>query len=160
MKRREFFDELTDAVRERLPPPQREFTARSTMNLLKIHYGANYRVHYEVMLLAEQDIIELGLHFEDGPESTSRLLAHFDERIVEIKHSLGEHAELERWTKSWGHLAEVRPLDTLNAALASELAERLATYIVTLQPVLADAYDQGLVSGKPRPSTFPRFRRG
>src|SRR5690606_8496669 len=86
LKRREFFSALREATRAGLPEPLRSFEHRSTMNLLKIHYGANYRVHYEAMISTESGFTEIGLHFEDGPQSTSRLLEHFDQYILEIKH--------------------------------------------------------------------------
>jgi hypothetical protein len=160
LRRREFFDEIVDTVQERLPAGMQKFNHRQTMNLLKVHYGANYRVHYEVSFITEIGLIEVGLHFEDGPESTTRLLQHFDQYIVEIKHLLGQQCELERWTKSWGHLYEVYPIGPLTPAFARQLAGRLALMIETLQPILDDAYDLGLVSHTPRPSTFrPRFRR-
>ncbi len=160
LKRREFFDEVVDAVQEQLPAGMQPFQQRQTMNLLKIHYGANYRVHFEASFVTEIGFIEVGLHFEDGPESTTRLLEHFDQYIVEIKHLLGQQVELERWTKSWGHLYEVHPIQPLTPAFARQIASRLALMITTLQPILDDAYDLGLVAMTPRPSTFrPRFRR-
>lgn len=156
LKRREFFAEITDALKDRLPAEMQSFNSRYTMNLLKIHYGENYRIHYEVWINTDTGFVELGLHFEDGPESTSRLLAHFDRHIVEIKHELGIHCELERWTKSWGHLYETRSIEPLTVPFAGEVAERIARMIVVLQPILDDAYELGLVSMTPRPSTFHR----
>lgn len=160
LKRRDFFDEVVDTVQEQLPAGMLPFQQRQTMNLLKIHYGANYRVHFEASFITEIGLIEVGLHFEDGPESTTRLLEHFDQYIVEIKHLLGQQVELERWTKSWGHLYEVHTIQPLIPAFARHIAGRLALMIVTLQPILNDAYDLGLAPVTPRPSTFrPRFRR-
>jgi hypothetical protein len=164
LKRREFFSALRDATRAGLPEQMRGFEHRATMNLLKIHYGANYRVHYEAMISSESGNIEVGLHFEDGPESTGRLLEHFDQYILEIKHGLGETCELERWTKSWGHLFEAYPLEPLTRTYVEQLAGRLAQMIIVLQPILDEAYELELVSREPRPSTgrgrFGRRRRG
>lgn len=160
LKRREFFRLVRDEALSQLPADMREPHTRSTMNLLKVHYQPNYRVHYEVMISAQSELAEVGLHFEDGPESTTRLLEHFDCRILEIKHELGEQAELERWTKSWGHLFEVHELEPLTIGFARQIAERLTRYIQTLEPILEDAYEQGLVPREPRPSTGGRrFRR-
>ncbi len=100
LTRREFFTDIAESVRASLPTDERALETRQTMNLLKLHYGANYRVHYEAWIAAERGWLELGLHFEDGPGSTQRLLAYFDRYIVEIKHELGAEAELERWTQS------------------------------------------------------------
>lgn len=155
-KRREFFAEVTEAVKEKLPPEMQGFKSRYTMNLLKIHYGENYRVHFETWINTETGFVELGLHFEDGPESTTRLLEHFDRYIVEVKHELGTHCELERWTKSWGHLYETHPIQPLTSSFANEMAGRMAKMIEVLQPILDEAYELGLVSMTPRPSTFRR----
>lgn len=160
LKRREFFAEITDALNDRLPAGMQSFNSRYTMNLLKIHYGENYRIHYEVWINTDTGFVELGLHFEDGPESTSRLLSHFDRHIVEIKHELGIHCELERWTKSWGHLYETHPIRPLTDDFVEEIADRLVRMIDVLQPILDDAYNAGLAPTTPRPSTFRRrFRR-
>jgi hypothetical protein len=160
LTRRDFFSDLTTAVQTALAGrDERELTAHQTMNLLKLHYGANYRVHYEVWISTDKGHVELGLHFEDGPASTERLLRHFDACIVELKHELGPAAELERWTQSWGHLFELHPLEPLSAVFAARLGERVARYIDVLQPLLDEAYERGLVPHEPHPSTFhQRFR--
>jgi hypothetical protein len=159
LRRRDFFGAVSEAVRVRLPVELASFRARSTMNLLKIQYGANYRIHYEVWVNSELGLIEVGLHFEDGPESTTRLLLYFDQYILEIKHLLGTEVELERWTKSWGHLHETHPLSPLTRELADRLGDRVARMIVVLQPILEEAYQLGLVAREPRPGTGGRFGR-
>lgn len=160
LKRREFFEEVTDRVREGLPAERQSFNARHTMNLLKIHYGANFRIHYEAWINTDTGFIELGLHFEDGPASTSKLLDHFDQHIIEIKHELGTHCELERWTRTWGHLYETLPIRPLTDDLVAEVADRLTSMIQVLQPLLDEAYATGLAPTTPRPSTFRRRFRG
>jgi hypothetical protein len=159
LRRRDFFEAVSAAMRVRLPAELAAFRARSTMNLLKIQYGANYRIHYEVWVNSELGLIEVGLHFEDGPESTTRLLLYFDQYILEIKHLLGTEVELERWTKSWGHLHETHPLTPLTRELADRLADRVARMIVVLQPILEEAFQLGLVAREPRPGTGGRFGR-
>lgn len=92
--RREFFGEVAEQLRALLPDERQGFESRHTMNLMKVHYGANYRIHYEVWINTEKQYVELGLHFEDGPASTERLLRHFDRHILEIKDLLGVEVEL------------------------------------------------------------------
>lgn len=160
LTRRDFFTDLLEAVRRGLPPERQEFESRQTMNLLKISYGANYRIHYEAWINAERGYVELGLHFEDGPASTERLLRHFEASILELKDLLGAGIELERWTQSWGHIFELHPVEPLSASFAERLAARLALQIIVLQPILDEAYERGLAPRTPRPSTFhERFRR-
>ncbi len=161
MRRQEFINEVCLLVEQALPPGQRDFRSRKTLNLLKIHFNDNYRIHYELMILAERKIVEIGLHFEDGPKSTDQLLRHFDNHIVEIKHELGQEVELERWTKSWGHLFEVVPLRPLTREYAIALGGRLVRFICVAQPILDEAFEAGLVSlaphaASPRPRFFAR----
>jgi hypothetical protein len=159
LTRRDFFAGIAEATQRLLPVERQSFEQRATMNLLKVHYGANYRIHYEVWINTDKGYVELGLHFEDGPASTERLLRHFDTCILEIKDELGTQVELERWTQSWGHLFELHSLAPLDQAFVTRLAERLARFITLLQPILDEAYELGLAPMQPHPSTFhDRFR--
>ena len=160
LTRREFFVDVLEAVRRGLPPERQEFESRQTMNLLKISYGANYRIHYEAWINAELGYVEIGLHFEDGPSSTERLLRHFEANILELKDLLGTGIDLERWTQSWGHIFELHPVEPLTTGFAERLAARIALQIIILQPILDEAYELGLAPRTPHPSTVhERFRR-
>ena len=160
LRRREFIAEVKSACQAGLALGPRDIHTRSTLNLLKVHFNANYRVHYELMFSAENGLIEVGLHFEDGPDSTTQLLAFFDHHVVETKHQLGTEFELERWTKSWGHFFEVWPIEPLTVAFARRLGARLAEIINTLQPLLDEAVELGIASDTPRPASGrPRFGR-
>ncbi|MBA3528948.1 MAG: hypothetical protein H0T91_06525 [Propionibacteriaceae bacterium] len=138
LTRRDFFEEVVVRLRPMLPEERRDFRYRANPFLLKIDFG-NPRVHYEVWCDAEREILGVGLHFEDGPASTAAYLAYFDQLIVEIKHELGPGIELERWTASWGHFYEHRPLTPLTDAVAASVARRLAAMVVTLQPLVEAA---------------------
>lgn len=160
LRRKEFIDEVKTTCLVSLPTSFGDPHTRGTMNLLKIHFNENYRVHYELMFSAVNGIIEIGLHFEDGPDSTTRLLEFFDRHVIEIKHALGTGFELERWTKSWGHCFEIWPIEPLTTSFARRLGVRLAQIIEALQPLLDEAFELGVVSATPRPSTRSRrFRR-
>jgi len=138
LNRRDFFTLVSTQVRAKLPPGLADFHHHTNIMLLKVHYGVE-RVHYEVWADGARQRLELGLHFEDGPASTAAYLAFFDARIVEIKHHLGVNVELERWTISWGHLFESITLGPLDRKLAQTVADRLATYITLLQPLVIEA---------------------
>lgn len=169
LTRREFFHDVTERTRVALPEDLRGFQTSSTMNLLKLYYG-RYRLHYEVWADARDNQIEIGLHFEDGPESTERLIAYFDRYIVEIKHELGTDVELERWTNAWGHLFQLLPYQPLTDALVSDVAARLSRMIALLQPLLVEADararidqasdDQSLRLSARREGRWHRERRG
>ena len=135
LTRRDFFADVVDRIRVLLPEELAGFGHRVQMSLVKVFYG-NERVHYEVWTDGSRGVIEVGLHFEDGPVSTAAFLAHFDGHIVEIKHALGADVELGRWTASWGHLYEVQPLTTLAAPTVERTARRLAAMIEILQPLV------------------------
>jgi hypothetical protein len=136
--RREFFAAIREDLPRRLPPDLAAFQWRATMNLIKVYYRVP-RLHYEVWVNARDGHIEVGLHFEDGPESTEQLIRHFDRHIVEIKHRIGPEVELERWTKSWGRVFQLLPYQPLTEDLASGVSERLAGMIAVLQPLLDEA---------------------
>jgi hypothetical protein len=121
-----------------VPPDFAGFRHRANTHLLKVYFD-NERVHSEVAAYAQLDALEIGLHFEDGPVSTAAYLAWFDRQIVEIKHDLGPKLELERWTATWGHLYEIRPLGRLDRRVATATACRLAAMIATLQPLVVAA---------------------
>ena len=138
MSRRDFFDDMVERLRPRLPADLVGFRSKANPILLKLDFG-NERVHYEVAPDGARGHIEVGLHFEDGPVSTAAYLAWFDRHIVELKHGLGAEVELERWTGSWGRLYELHPLGRLDAAEAERIATRLAAFIVALQPLVEAA---------------------
>ncbi|MCC7021737.1 MAG: hypothetical protein IT338_02865 [Thermomicrobiales bacterium] len=157
--RREFFAAVVSGVRQRLSPELAGFRHRANTMLLKIDFG-NERIHFEVWTDGGRGRIEIGLHFEDGPASTAAYLAFFDAHIVEIKHQLGADIELERWTPSWGHLFESRPLPRLDRALAERVAERLAAQIAVLQPLVDEAaVPPGRHEPPPEPGRRWRQRR-
>jgi hypothetical protein len=138
LTRRDFFHDLAEALRPLLPEDLRGFRTSTTRNLLKLYFG-HHRLHYEVWANARDGHIEIGLHFEDGPESTDRLLRYFNGHIVELKHDLGSEIELERWTQSWGHLYRLIPYQPLTDELVVEVAGTLSRMIVSLQPLLCEA---------------------
>ena len=138
MSRRAFFDQVVACLRTRLPPEWSGFRSRQYANLLKVHYG-NEGVHYEVWVDARREQLEVGLHFEDGPVSTAAYLRHFDAVIVQVKHELGAEVDLERWTTSWGRIAQQYALMPLSPDLAERVADRLAAMIRTLEPHVRNA---------------------
>ena len=116
--RRRFFAAIVTHLRGSLPEELRRFTHRGDFNLMKIWWD-NPRVH-----------------FEDGPASTIAYLRALDERVVELKHDLGYHVELERWTTSWGRLYELLPLEAIDETSAKQIGRRVEQLIATLQPIV------------------------
>lgn len=139
-----FFDTIIGRLRSELPEPLRSFQLVRYSFLIKIHYG-NERVHFEVWVDTNRNQIEIGLDFEDGAESTAAYLQFFDRHIVEIKQSTGPTLELERWTKTWGHLVEVYPIEPFTPDRAHQIADRMIVIISTLQPFVEEA---GIAPGR------------
>lgn len=138
LTRRDFFHDVAEALRQSLPDSLRDFQVWTGAENFKLSYG-HPRMHYEIWTNGRDRHIEIGLHFEDGPESTERLLRFFDARIVEIKHELGPTIELERWTNSWGHLFRLIPYQPLTDDLTAEASQELTRMICVLQPLLDEA---------------------
>lgn len=158
MTRREFFSDVVDTLRPRLPAELRGFRHHANMSLLKLWYD-NERVHYEVACNGQLGTIEIGLHFEDGPVSTAAYLLWFDRQIVELKHDLGPTVELERWTASWGHLYEILPLGKLDLRTVDRVRDRLERMVPALQPlVVAASVPPEYLPGQ-RPPTRSRWTR-
>jgi hypothetical protein len=148
-----FFDDVIRRLRAELPPELRDFEIRRYSYLVKLYYQ-NERVHFEVWVDNIRGQIEIGLDFEDGAESTAAYLAFFDRHIVEIKERTGHTLELERWTKTWGHLVEVYPIDPFVPDRAQMVAERMIVIMSTLQPLVEEA---AIGAGDRRVSTSKPF---
>lgn len=133
--RRRFFAAIVAHLRGALPEEHRRFAHRGDFNLMKIWWD-NPRVHFEVVIDQQIDRVEVGLHFEDGPLSTVAYLRVLDARVLELKHELGHHVELERWTASWGRLYELTPLESIDERAGKRLAARVERFIQTLQPII------------------------
>ncbi|MFW6075247.1 MAG: hypothetical protein ACOC9Y_06615 [Chloroflexota bacterium] len=139
--RREFFAAVRDRVQERLPAGLNTFRIQVSHRQMKLYYH-RHKLHYEVWTNGRDDHIEIGLHFEEGPELTERLIRHFDRDILEIKHELGPQVELERWTRSWGRIFQLLPYQPLTEELATAVGDRLHDMITTLQPLLEEAVNK------------------
>ena len=136
--RQEFFAAVRDRLQEELPSELTDFQSKDGFGQLKVYYQ-NPKLHYEVWTNGRDQHIEIGLHFENGPQSTERLIRYFDHHIVEIKHLLGPQVELERWTNSWGRIFHLLPYQPLTEERAVDVGDQLRHMIVVLQPLLDEA---------------------
>lgn len=136
--RREFFAAVRDRLQLRLPSELQNIHFQTSQRQMKLYYSQP-KLHYEVWTNGRDQHIEIGLHFEEGQESTEALITFFDRHILEIKHELGPHVELERWTNSWGRIFHLLPYQPLTEALAEDVGDRLRDMIAVLQPMLDEA---------------------
>jgi hypothetical protein len=136
--RREFFAAVRDRLRDRLPNRLAAFRDHTSHRQMQIYYQRP-KLHYEIWTNGRDQHIEIGLHFEEGPDSTVELIRFFDRHILEIKHALGPEVELERWTNSWGRIFQLLPYQPLTENLAIEVADRTVNMVLVLQPLLDEA---------------------
>ena len=143
MKTKEFLQTLTDLVRQQLPPELTDFQVHPRVTSLTKLYYDRASVHYEVWIQKGRGIVELGLHFEDEPESNFRylelLMGHYDE----IRSSLGEAVELQQWDRGWCRAHETVPLQPLSDDFLVEVSLKLSDYVRTLEPLLRAPSSRG-----------------
>jgi len=131
----EFFAGLRKGLKSRLPDERRAFdSSRGHGRLLKVHFGRP-EFHYEVWHHTGAGRLEVGLHFEGSADANERAFDFFRARVVEVKARL-PHAELEPWDRGWSRLYETLPAPQLDEGLVNRAAERLAAYVIALQPML------------------------
>jgi len=123
-------------VRPHLGRDLRTFRTGTGFALVKIYYG-NRDLHYEASHRAKLRTVEIGLHFEADDLTNARLLGAFrtHERAI---HRKIPRARLEEWDRGWARVWEPIAYERLDAALRDDLAQRLARYITTLEPILRD----------------------
>ncbi|MEE8370165.1 MAG: hypothetical protein V3S00_05285 [Dehalococcoidia bacterium] len=135
MRVREFMSLVLDRTTELLPAELRGFTARNRFVWLQLHYHSP-NVHYEVWLTRKTGRIEIGLHFEGPREFSYRWAERLATYMPEIQGRMGPQVELEEWTASWCRIHQTLPSDPLGEPLALAVAERLASTISILEPMV------------------------
>lgn len=143
LSRTAFIKSLPGVLRPLLPPDLQDFQARYPWNLAQIHYGEP-ALHCEVGHYSPQpgrNIAgwELGFHCESRDHQLNLLLLQgFRHHLFEIKATLGEGVEAERWDRGWTKIYEVYPDEPLTEDYRAAVAARLAEIIVCLQPIFVD----------------------
>ena len=135
---REFFEQVIDALVGFLPPDGRDFSWRTSSRNLKVWFGEETREHYEVQLV--DDELEIGFHAEyPDPARNDAVLARIVGDEKSWRRDLGRRVEtgryLGRQAPVWRRASECWDGDALlEPGTAVEAAERLATYITTIEP--------------------------
>jgi hypothetical protein len=131
----DFFGALRKGVKARLPAGLRTFnSARGRGRLMKVHYGRP-EFHYEAWHHTGDGRLEIGLHFEGSSDGNQAAFDFFRVRMIEIKAHL-PNAELEPWDRGWSRLYETLPAPQLDESVLDRAVERMAEYVVNLQPLL------------------------
>lgn len=143
---RAFFDQVDDEVRGLLGPALRSYQSLRDGRLLKLWYG-DPTVHFEVQSVSRRwsptggPVLEVGLHLEHADPAVN------EQRVAALSAVAGAWRPTlpdavagpalgprgAAWRRVSELLDETGPNDP---DLASEAAERLATYVRTLWPLL------------------------
>jgi len=59
--------------------------------------------------------------------------------VLIAKAQLSERVEAKGWDRGWARVYEMLPLEPLDDSFLERVAARLAGFITTLQPLVADA---------------------
>ena len=138
MQHSDFLTRFVTELRLALPAQYQDFATRPMGGLVKLYYGDNYHVHYE-LALRSTGFVEVGLHFEDEKDRNDELLRRFSDDALEVISRLGPQVEIEQWTKTWGRVHQTLSFKTTDERLLALAVERMAAMIVVLQPMLEDA---------------------
>ncbi len=138
---RAFYEDVGDALTGFLPPSLRDFEWYRTNHNLKVWYGDEGREHYEVQLLKHNKriVLEIGFHAEH--KDRDRNVGALETLLAAEKTwrgALGKEAEsgsfIGSQSGSWRRISEMWDV-TDDPEMAVDAAERLATYIRTLEPI-------------------------
>jgi hypothetical protein len=140
-----FYENVADALTGFLPPSLRDFEWYRTSANLKLWYGPEGKEHYEVQVVKfgpkKLDLgLEIGFHAEhkDGARNDD-VLAGLVKAEKSWRTELGSEPEVGEFigyqSKIWRRISEVWIGVTDDPGVAVDAAERLATYIKTLEPI-------------------------
>jgi hypothetical protein len=143
MKGRAFYDDVSDALANFLPPKLRNFSSYCTSHNIKVWFGEVTREHYEVQSIRRRSgyELEIGFHAEYAEASENEeVLERFAASETVWRKDLGKEPEAGRFlgsqTRTWRRISEVWP-QTEDPEVAVDAAERLAAYIRAFEPIRA-----------------------
>lgn len=136
---RAFLRQVADELPSHLPPRLRDFSSEQWGRYLKVWYGPNPKIHFEVQFISGGRL-EIGLHLEADDETNERVAGALAKRIAAVRKGLGSDAALGSHGSGWRSLAERwSGGDLRGEEAATEAAARLAEYVTTLAPLLEAA---------------------
>lgn len=139
-----FYDDVVDALTTFLPPSFRDFAWYRTSHNLKLWFGPEEREHYEVQVFKKgrEIVLEIGFHAEHKDAGRNeQAIASLVKAEKKWRKQLGTDPEPGAFIghqTSWRRLSEVwknGSHELGDPELAVDAAERLATYIRTLEPL-------------------------
>jgi len=143
---RAFFAEVLESLVGFLPPDRSGFSSRVTGRNAKVWFGAEAREHYEAQLLRRDGttVLEIGFHAEHPDAARSdAVLQGILAGERRWRRSLGPEVETGAFLgrpSPWRRASETwTDADLDDPGTAVEAADRLAAYIIALEPLRAAA---------------------
>jgi hypothetical protein len=131
----QFLRRLPTAARAYLPTDDGAAQLQARGRLLKVWYGEEAAIHYEIWMHERSLQMEIGLHCEASPELNAAIRRGLSFYLFDIKGALGNGVELEDWDRGWTRLYETLPLYPLDEARVDEIARRLGEFVTVVQPI-------------------------
>ena len=113
-------------------------------------WSGNKQLHYEAWIRDRLGVIELGLHFEADALTNARLLAAFRARERSIRRTLGSDTRIETWDRGWARVWEPVALVTLDRVFLEKIGDRIAAYVIALEPLLRSEVPSGVAWSESR----------
>jgi hypothetical protein len=141
-----FYDTVADALTGFLPPSLRDFEWYRSSHNLKLWYGDEGREHYEVQIIKRGKILglEIGFHAEHKDATRNEnAIAKLLKVEKRWRAKLGKDPEAGAFIGTrfgnWRRISEVWDSVNDDPGVAVDAAERLASYIQTLEPLRANS---------------------
>jgi hypothetical protein len=134
----QFLHRLSAAARPHLPQADGAPHLQPRGRLLKIWYGEEAAIHYEVWMHERSLQMEIGLHCEAAPALNEAIRRGLSYYLFDIKEALGNGVELEEWDRGWTRLYETLPLYPLDEARLEEVGRRLGEFVAVIQPIYGE----------------------
>lgn len=144
MRSKAFYDSVSDALANFLPPSLRDFASYRTSHNIKVWFGEENREHYEVQSIRRRNGYQLEIGFHAEYKETARndeVVERLVSREKNWRKALGKTPEIGNFidyqSGTWRRISELwSDVDDLEAAI--DAAERLAAYIRAFEPLRSD----------------------
>lgn len=133
----QFIRRLPTVIRPHIPPGDDPLHIQQVWHLVKIWYGDDPRIHYEVATHERFQLLELGFHCEADAAHNRRIWKQLGFYVLDFKQALGNGVELEEWDKGWIRLYEAHPLYPLDEPRLDDIARRMGQFIAVVHPIYA-----------------------
>lgn len=139
LKHTQFMRQIPEMVGNFLPPEYQQFRKGHTEWYSQIYFGDDRNIHYEISRTWNKNgrQLEVGLHLESKDKGLNlRLLQKLDSCLLQIQDELKTDVKADVWDRGWAKIYEIHPDNDLTDAWLKYTAERLAKFIMVVQPII------------------------